>query len=76
MKARKTLTLIVGTIQSVIAILIMIFACFVFFNFLNVKSLLGDATNLIDLHIFIFLMSGIISFISGIFLLCEWWEAR
>ena len=75
MKAGKFVTLIVGMIQSVVAILAMILACFVFFNFFDVQSLLGMAVN-INLYIFILLVFGIVSFISGVFLLFEWWENR
>lgn len=76
MKIRRTLTVIVGIMQSMIAVLIVIFACGIYFNFFGIQTSLNAAVESLYLHILALLVFGSFSIISGLFLVHEWLESR
>lgn len=76
MKTRKILTAIVGIAQSVIAVLIVIFACILYFNFFGIQTLLGVAAESLYFHVLALLVFGFFSLVSGLFLAHEWAESR
>jgi hypothetical protein len=76
MKARRTLVLIVGIIQSVIATLVFISAFSLYFNFFDVQTLVDAAVETLYFHVSALLVFGFFSVISGLFLVHEWLESR
>jgi hypothetical protein len=76
MKIRRTLTVIVGIIQSMIAVLTVIFACSLYFNFFGVQTWLNAAVESHYFHILALLVFGFFSLISGLFIVHEWIESR
>lgn len=76
MKIRKPLTIIVGVLQSTIAISMLIFACILYFNFFDVQNWLNGTLESVYFHVLAFLVVGFFSLVSGIFLITEWLEIR
>jgi hypothetical protein len=76
MEVRRALTVIVGIVQSIIAILIVISACTLYFNFFDVQTLLNTAVEFSYVHLLALLVFGFLSIISGLFLVQEWLESR
>lgn len=76
MKIRRTLTVIVGIVQSIIAVLIIIFACILYFNFFGVHTWLNAAVEFSYVHLLALLVFGFFSIISGLLLVHEWLESR
>ena len=71
MKARKILSKGVGLIQTIIGGLAMFFAFFVFYDIFNLKAILGISTENMGLYLWIFIIFGLLSSISGLFLFYE-----
>jgi hypothetical protein len=67
MKARKTLSKIVGLMQTAIGGVVIVFAFLTFYNIFDIQAMLG-ATEAVGFYFSIFLIVGILSIISGIFL--------
>jgi len=76
MKFRKPLTVIVGIIQSIIAVLTVISACCLYFNFFGVQTWLNVTVEFYRFHVLVLLVFGFFSIISGLFLVHEWLESR
>lgn len=76
MKIRKPLTVMVGVVQSTIAILMLIFACVLYFNFFDVQNWLNGTLGFVYFHVLALLVVGFFSLVSGIFLITEWLEIR
>jgi len=76
MKIRRTLTVIVGIIQSMIAMLTVIFACSLYFNFFGIQMLFDVVAESLYFHILALLIFGFFSLISGLFLVYEWLKSR
>jgi hypothetical protein len=76
MNIRGTLAIIVGLMQSVIAALIFVFACCLYFNFFGVEGRLNGAVESFHFHVLVLLFFGFFSIISGLFLVYEWLESR
>ena len=76
MEVRRALTVIVGIVQSIIAVLIVIFACVLYFNFFDVQTWLNAAVKFSYVHLLALLVFGFFSIISGLLLVQEWLESR
>ena len=76
MKIQRTLTVIVGVTQSMIAMLTIIFACILYSNVLDVQTWLSATEESQHLHALVLLGFGFFSLISGLFLVYEWLESR
>ena len=76
MNIRGTLAMIVGLMQSVIAALLFIFACSLYFNFFGVQGQLNGTVESFHFRVLVLLVFGFFSIISGLFLVYEWLESR
>jgi len=76
MKVRRTLTVIVGLVQSMIAVLTVIFAFILYFNLFDIQTWFNDAVEFHHLHVFALFVFGFFSIISGLFLVHEWLKSR
>jgi hypothetical protein len=71
MNARRTVTKIVGVTQTAIGVTAMIFAFLSFYNVLGAQTMLGVSEEGIGLYLWIFIIFGLLSVISGLFLYYE-----
>jgi hypothetical protein len=71
MNAKRILSKIVGLTQTAIGGLIMLFAFFVFYNIFNIQTALGFAEEALGLYLWAFIIFGLLSVISGLFLVYE-----
>ena len=76
MKIRKTLTVIVGILQSIIAVLTFIFACCLYFNFFGIYTWLNTAVEFSYVHLLSLFVFVFFSIMSGLFLIHEGLESR
>jgi hypothetical protein len=76
MEIRRTLAVIFGITQSVIAVLTVLFAFILYFNFFDIRTLLNVAVESPDLHALALFFFGFFSLVSGLFLIYEWAESR
>jgi hypothetical protein len=71
MNARRILSKIIGATQTAIGGIIMLFAFLVFYNIFNIQTVLGFSAEAIGLYLWAFIIFGLLSVISGLFLYCE-----
>jgi len=71
MNIRGALAIIVGLMQIVIAALIFVFACCLYFNFFGVQGQLNGAIESCHFHVLVLLFFGFFSIMSGLFLVYE-----
>jgi hypothetical protein len=71
MNAKRILSKIVGLTQTAIGGIIMLLAFFVFYNIFNIQTALGLSAESIGLYLWAFIIFGLLSVISGLFLFCE-----
>ena len=71
MNAKKILSKIVGLTQTIIGASIMILAFFVFYNIFDLQTALGFTEEAIGLYLWAFIIFGLLSVISGLFLFYE-----
>jgi len=71
MKAKRIPFIIVGMTQSAIGVLALILACILYFNFLNIQTMLNVSAELLPLSLLILSIFGFFSVTSGLFLLHE-----
>ena len=71
MDAKRTLSKIVGVTQTAIGGIIMLFAFLIFYNIFNIQTVLGFASEAIGLYLWAFIIFGLLSVISGLFLFYE-----
>jgi hypothetical protein len=71
MKTRIILSKAVGLIQTVIGGLSMFFAFFLFYDIFNVQAALGFSAGNMGLYLWIFIIFGLLSVISGLLLFYE-----
>ena len=71
MNAKRILSKIVGLTQTAIGALAMFFAFFLFYNIFNIQTVLGFAAEAIGLYLWTFIIFGLLSVISGLFLFYE-----
>jgi len=68
MNAKRILSKIVGVTQTAIGGIIMIIAFFVFYNIFNMQTVFGFTAESIGLYLWAFIIFGLLSVISGLFL--------
>ena len=71
MNAKRILSKIVGVTQTAIGGIIMLFAFLVFYNIFEIQAVLGFAEEAIGLYLWAFIIFGLLSVISGLFLFYE-----
>ncbi|UCF44740.1 MAG: hypothetical protein JSW44_02900 [Candidatus Bathyarchaeota archaeon] len=71
MNAKRILSKIVGLIQTTMGGLTMVFAFFLFYNIFNIQTVLGFSNEGIGLYLWVFIIFGLLSIISGLFLFYE-----
>jgi len=71
MNAKRILSKIVGLIQTAIGGLTMFFAFFLFYNLFAIQAVLGFSAEGIGLYLWAFIIFGLLSIISGLFLFYE-----
>jgi len=71
METRKTLFKIVGLIQAIIGGLAIVFAFLAFYNIFSIQTMLGATEADIGFYLSVFTIVGMLSVISGLFLLYE-----
>lgn len=71
MTIKKRVSQIVGLAQAIIGGLIVVFGFIFFYDFFNIQSILGLSSDGIGLYLWIFVLVGILSAISGLFLFYE-----
>ncbi|MCW4054880.1 MAG: hypothetical protein NWE84_08210 [Candidatus Bathyarchaeota archaeon] len=71
MKVKRILVVIVGMTQGAIGMLALTIACILYFNFLNIQTMLDLSAELLPLSLLILSIFGFFSAISGLFLLHE-----
>ena len=71
MNARRVLSKIVGLTQTTIGGLFMIFAFLSFYNIFGIQEMLGVSAEGIGLYLWTFIIFGLLSIISGLFLFYE-----
>jgi len=69
--AKRTLSKIVGLTQTAIGGLTMVFAFLAFYNVFGIQEILGASDESIGLYLWIFIIFGFLSVISGLFLFYE-----
>jgi hypothetical protein len=70
MKTRKTLSQIIGLMQTAIGGVAIVFAFLTLYNIFNIQTMLG-ATEAVGFYFSVFIIVGILSVISGLFLLYQ-----
>ncbi len=76
MRGRKTLALVVGATQTLLAITSLVLACVLYLDFFNSQSLLSQTQESLNLYVFGLLTLSFLSVSSGLFLIVEWVESR
>jgi len=71
MNAKRILSKVIGLAQTAIGTSIMLFAFLIFYNIFNLQTLLGLPTEAIGLYLWTFIIFGLLSVISGLFLFYE-----
>jgi len=71
MKPKRILSKIIGLTQTVIGGLIMLLAFFIFYNIFNLQTAIGFPAEAIGLYLWAFIIFGLLSVISGLFLFYE-----
>jgi len=71
MNPKTALLKIIGVTQTAIGGVIMLFAFFVFYNIFDLQTAVGFPTEAIGLYLWAFIIFGLLSVISGLFLFYE-----
>lgn len=71
METRKILFKVVGLMQAAIGGLAIVFAFLAFYNIFNIQTMLGGTGMDIGFYLWVFIIVGILSIISGLFLIFE-----
>ena len=71
MTIRRTLTNIVGVMQTALGGLAMVFAFLAYYNVFGMQTMLGVSAEGIGLYLWIFIIFGLLSVISGLILFYE-----
>jgi hypothetical protein len=69
--AKRTLSKALGITQTTIGGATMVFAFLLYFNTLNMQTVMGITEMSVELYLWAFIIYGILSIISGIFLTFE-----
>jgi hypothetical protein len=76
MRARVTLIIVFGIIQSLMAFSAMTLACVLYFNLFDAQSLWNIPQEAINFHLVILLTFGVFLIASGLFLVNDWRESH
>jgi len=76
MGLRRILVAVVGALQAAIGVLAVIFALILYFDFFDVQTGLNAPVELLPFYLFVLMVFGFFSIISGLFLLHEGSESR
>lgn len=71
MEIRRTVSRVFGLLQTVVGGAAMVFAFVLLHNFLNVQVALGFSSENIELYMLVFIVFGLLSVVSGLFLFYE-----
>jgi hypothetical protein len=71
MNPKRVLSRIIGLAQTVIGGAIMLLAFFIFYNVFDLQAALGFPAEAIGLYLWTFIIFGLLSVISGLFLFNE-----
>lgn len=71
MNAKRFLSKTVGLTQTIIGAVTMLFAFFLFYNIFDLQTALGLAEKAVGLYLWAFIIIGLLSVISGLFLFYE-----
>jgi len=71
MKIRRTLSKIVGVMQTSLGGLAMVFAFLSYYNVFGIQTMLGVSAEGIGIYLWIFIIFGLLSVISGLILFFE-----
>jgi hypothetical protein len=71
MDDRKILAKTVGLIQTALGGLAMVFAFFLFYDIFNIQTAFGFPAESMGLYLWVFIIFGLLSIISGLFLFYE-----
>ena len=71
MKTKTVLSKTVGGIQTGIGVTAMIFAFLAFYDIFGIQTVLGVSPESVGLYLWVFIIFGLLSTISGLFLFYE-----
>lgn len=71
MDTKIILSKVVGVIQATIGVAIMVFAFLSLYDAFGIQAMLGVSSESIGLYLWIFIIFGLLSTISGLFLVYE-----
>ncbi|KPV62469.1 MAG: hypothetical protein AOA66_1324 [Candidatus Bathyarchaeota archaeon BA2] len=71
MGLRRILAAVVGTLQAAMGVSAVIFACFLYIDFLNVQSMLNISQKPLSFYLLVLTIFSFLSIISGLFLVFE-----
>lgn len=70
-KIRRTLSKIIGVMQTALGGIAMVFAFLSYYNVFGIQTMLGVSAEGIGLYLWIFIIFGLLSVISGLILFFE-----
>lgn len=73
---RKIVSTVIGVTQSVIGAFAIVFAYFFYHNVFDIQTVLNLPQRNMPLYLFLFLVFGLFSIVSGVSLIHEWLESR
>jgi hypothetical protein len=71
MSARKILSKTIGLTQTTIGTIAIVFAFISFYNVFGIQVMMGVSPGSIGLYLWVFIIFGLLSIISGLFLFYE-----
>jgi hypothetical protein len=71
MRVRRVISKTFGVLQTAVGVAIMIFAFLFFYNFFSMQEMLGIAPVSVGIYLWISIIFGLLSIISGLFLFYE-----
>jgi hypothetical protein len=73
---RMVVSTVVGIIQGVMGAFAVVFAFLFYNNILDIQTVLNLPTQSMPLYLFLLLIFGFLSIVSGVSLIHEWLESR
>ena len=70
-KIRRTLSKIIGVMQTVLGGIAMVFAFLSYYNVFGIQTIFGVSAESIGIYLWIFIIFGLLSVISGLILFYE-----
>jgi hypothetical protein len=72
METKRIVSTVTGVAQSAIGVLSAVLAVLLFFNLLEIQTLLNVPAELLPLYLLFLVMFSVFSVLSGLFLIREW----